>query len=292
MESRSDASLQNFNLIKEIEVISRNNWNLLNEAESFNISFSETTLTDLILLQLAKLNSTKISVSKSTIKTEAEFGFDWEMWIKFNQNGWVRFSIQAKKLDAKSSIYKSLRHSVKKGLKKTEQISLLEIYSKKYNSIPLYCFYNYIPEYDVISRKGWHCCQDNFDFNYKQLGCTLVRLDVVKKQYAKYKKKNFENLHPDSRSLPLRCIFSCPNFMKDVNENPLISNLITKNHYSNDLPDYLLRVEKENMVELPIDCFSIEVQNELIYFYPKYIFKIDLYEQFDKIKNIIVSNLF
>jgi hypothetical protein len=75
-------------------------------------------------------------------------------------------------------------------------------------SIPLYCFYNFLPKllYDIDHSKYWHCTWEGFQ--PEQLGCTLVPLEAVRKvKHRKGETTAFGAIHEDPDALPWRCLF-------------------------------------------------------------------------------------
>ncbi len=71
---------------------------------------------------------------------ESVKGTDWEWWIGNRTHGYLRYAVQAKKLDAKTNRYSSLNHKVGVGSKTLFQHDILEKYAHVNQAIPLYAF--------------------------------------------------------------------------------------------------------------------------------------------------------
>lgn len=167
----------------------------------YNCSQGETTITDINALEIVRAKLGDITIHKAIGTEEARFGFDWEWWIGDDRSGWFRFSVQAKKLSLAQNCYNTLR----KRVGTVWQIDVLESFARSQQSIPLYCFYNWVN--NSIAKAHWHC---NVPLQPDQLGCTLVPLHVVRPVHDKRVKKGFESLHSATESLPWRCLMCCP----------------------------------------------------------------------------------
>ena len=136
----------NQSTVKKFEQLASDTWDRLLYSSKLNCTQSETTITDINLLDLIRANLSNIKIKKASVDDEKKYGFDWEWWIRSNTSGWWRYSVQAKKLYT-SGTYERLRHKVKQKTKqltiKRFQIDLLENFARRHKTIPLYCFYNY-----------------------------------------------------------------------------------------------------------------------------------------------------
>lgn len=177
--------------------LAQETWERLRLGQDLRVSQSEETITDLNLLEIARAQLPRLHVFKADKHQEAAGGFDWEWWIGSDSSKWLRYCVQAKKLDVKSGLYKSLRHLVGDHM----QIKVLEDFAKQQRAIPLYCFYNYVKHLDGSSC--WHCSQPP---EPPQLGCTLVPLQEVKQCHQPQMRRGFEQLHAYPRALPWRCL--------------------------------------------------------------------------------------
>ncbi|MCD4692205.1 MAG: hypothetical protein K8R79_04785, partial [Calditrichales bacterium] len=183
------------------EKLANDTWDRLKYSFQLGISQNEETITDINLLEICKRNFNEIKILKLTKDEESKKGIDWEWWIGSNRYGWLRFAVQAKKISDDSRSYKSINHKVNGRL----QINILEEYSQLTKAIPMYCFYNYVDFKNL--EKYWHC---KYEFDKKQLGCTISPLSIVKQASKQRGKKTFEFIHSHRLSLPWRCITKCP----------------------------------------------------------------------------------
>lgn len=200
----------------------------------FSCSQGENTITDLNLLELCRFNAQGIRIYKAIGRDEPEFGFDWE-WYIGRPGAWYRFSVQAKKLDVTRQKYKSLRHKVGADL----QLDILKDFSIKKKTIPLYCFYNYIPNL-IIAKQGWNC---GLPFNATQLGCTIAPLHIVEHQHQLRAPKDFSAMHAWKQVFPWRCLFCCPVLQRNNASNPLFPDS-HEVHVLESLPPYLSTVQQ------------------------------------------------
>jgi hypothetical protein len=167
-----------------------------------------------------------INVWKCSKAMEPEIGIDWMWFVGNASRGWLRFAVQAKKLNLQHMRYDSLNHEVSKGIK---QIDVLENFAMWAQATPLYCLYNYVDFDQVISNRChfapehceckmkelWNCCQL---LTEEQFGCTITHLNDVreallpppppKKIYVPSKKR-FTSMHDQGKAVPWRCLL-CP----------------------------------------------------------------------------------
>jgi len=110
-------------------------WGVLELGISKGIGISEESITDGVLIALAKFGGKYVVVKKFTRYQESKNGADLEMWFHL-KNNFVGSLIQAKKLDSSSNSYKYIDH------KNGEQLRYL-ISSAMLPLIPSYLFYNF-----------------------------------------------------------------------------------------------------------------------------------------------------
>jgi hypothetical protein len=163
---------------------------------------SEETFTDINLLELVRCRPSGFRVYKARARDEPDKGFDWEWFVGGGGMGWLRYSVQAKKLDLSSNRYTRFRHAVGSQF----QIDILADFARRNRTIPLYCFYNAKPP--TVEQRYWHC--GSFPFKPKQLGCSIAPLSVAQNLHRSRMRRSFEAAHQDRRVLPWRCIVSCP----------------------------------------------------------------------------------
>jgi hypothetical protein len=203
------------------------------------ISQGEETITDLNLLEIKRSGVKSIQIVKSTKAEEAIKGIDWEWWIGSNTRGWLRYAMQAKKIQVASQRYDSLGHKVNGIL----QINLLETYARTVTAIPLYCLYNY-PK-NPISSQHWHC---NFPYDEKQMGCTVTPLSIIRQAMNTKGCRNFNFIHTQNETIPWRCLLNCPRIMQIYTGAPTDISFENIKVYPK-LPSNIARAIEE---ELPI----------------------------------------
>lgn len=227
---------------KILEKVSQDIWFNLRDTTRAKIRYGEETITDYILLEILRSENKDISVIQTPKITEKEKGTDWEWWIGTEKLGWLRYAIQAKKLDSKSLNYKSLNYKTGKRPFQKRQIDVLKRYAEKNNAIPLYCFYNYVSvdnNDDLMSY--WH--QDIREYQIEQFGWTCSPLEnVLNILDANVRgNKNFHNIHNEKETFPIRYLtdFSkIKSLLQDCKKEE--SNIIG---YSESLPSFFKDTE-------------------------------------------------
>lgn len=189
-------------------------WNRLQNSKAYGISQGEETLTDNILLYLASQNLSSIKIIQTPKNLEPFKGTDWEWWIGNRSTGYLRYAVQAKKLDLKSGRYSSLNHKV--GSKTQHQI--LEDYARVNKAIPLYVFYNHLESKDY--PKKWNC---PLPIDHQKLGCTVTPLKNVTKALSIRGSRTFQKIHDFKETVPLRCLAQCPNIAFSRQQNSEIA---------------------------------------------------------------------
>lgn len=177
------------------ENITENVWKGLGDAFEHDISLGETSISDMILLYLIKLNNPHISIKQTKQNEEADFGTDWVWWIGSDDKGWVAFAVQAKKYSTKNDRYNSLAHKVK-GI---SQSDILKIYSDSIQAVPLYALYNH------VLRKNFSAGITELIFNYPEnmYGVTLTSLNIIKEAMNTRGCRNFKFIHDKFSTITL-----------------------------------------------------------------------------------------
>ena len=89
---------------KLFEKISKDIWYKIKYATKAQIRQGEESITDNILLEILKSENKQIKVIQTSKIKEQEKGTDWEWWIGCKNLGWLRYAIQAKKIDSQSQL--------------------------------------------------------------------------------------------------------------------------------------------------------------------------------------------
>ena len=199
-------------LTHHLELVSDNIWNRLDNANRFGINQGEETLTDNLLLYLASQNLPSIHIVQTPKNQEAIKGTDWEWWIGSKKRGFLRYAVQAKKLNLKTNTYSSLKQKVGNQSSAPYQHDVLEKYAQLNNAIPLYAFYNYLQPMNQPS--SWNC---PLSFDLSQMGCTVTPLKNVKRAISKRGYRTFDKIHQFPETIPLRCLAKCPHINSQIN---------------------------------------------------------------------------
>ncbi len=253
---------------KLFEELAQATWHRLADGERFKIRQGETAITDHLLLELARIQHPGIRIVKTPQDQEDSKGTDWEWWVGNFVVGWLRYAIQAKRLDLKSGRYPNLGHKVGK----VRQVEILERFATTNHAIPLYCFYNSIEFADYAPY--WHCHRP---LDPQQLGCSIATLPVVKSALKKRGARNFDWIHTQRHSLPWRCLVRCPAFVSIL--QPSVSGSKRQPTEASEffgvvprlyptLPRDLLRVT-DFVVPQEIEGFDPDFYNAGLGLYPK-----------------------
>ncbi len=268
------------------ENLSEHVWNRIRDSWEYDIRQGEETITDHLLLEIVKREFKSILIFPTSKKLEKKKGTDWEWWIGSKRHGWIRYAVQAKKISHKGNRYDSLNHSVNSSKigPKMKQFDVLKRFSKANNAIPLYSFYNYVPNEKL--NKYWNC---SLAFDQKQLGWTFTPLSVIEKILKGKTRgnRNFQYIHCQKQSLPIRCLVKCPNILKkyDLDPTKMVaeaqalynSRVIRENEgFYRNLPDNLNIDSLTNNDLNEISEFPEDFYNPEIALYPKKIAVIDI----------------
>ncbi len=243
--------------------LAEDTWDRLHLGNKYQCSQGETTITDLNLLEIIRARPAGLRAFKTKPRYEPYVGFDWEWWIRGTNRRWRRYVVQARVLDLRNNRYSQIRHRVNGRF----QIDILNGFARYHQAIPLYCFYNWVSS--TVARAAWNC---NYNYDEKQLGCTLAPLDVVRTIHTKYHPKTFSAAHQSRRVLPWSCIVCCPMLLRP---NDVVDPSDWRPMEVEQLPPYLNveprdDVDDGSIVDLPDDFYNPELGA-----YPKRILVID-----------------
>ena len=193
----------NADAIRLFESLANLTWGWLRDARRLNLGFSEDTISDLAMLEIARTVPKEVGVFRVSKRDERLVGFDW-LWVISGPGLPPTFYVvQAKKLKLdQTSTYSYGRLRYLAG--STYQIDALEDFADWIGAIPLYCFYNHVEEQTAVSH--WNCrIQQPPDPT--QMGCTVAPLDVVRPVHDGKGPKRFDSIHWHPDAVPWRCLF-------------------------------------------------------------------------------------
>lgn len=209
-------------IVKKLEELSQKIWIDIKLSAHYKTIYGEETISDLALLDLAKLNLPNIKIVQTSKPDEAVQGTDWEWFVGSDKLGWIRLVMQAKKLNFKSHRYNSLKHKVGKGQDTILQSGLLRKYARSLGAVPFYTFYNHFP--GAKKAHHWHC-QD--PFRMESLGWTCTPLKNIENIISSSEKgtRNFDKIHRMADTIPISSLFSSAEFKKAITEPTGAGNL-------------------------------------------------------------------
>ena len=194
--------LGNVAALRLFEHLAESAWDWLGDARKLGLGFSEDTISDLAMLEIARSGLNGVDVRRVSKRQERLVGFDWLFVISRPGRRPTIYVVQAKKLKldhSRTYSYGRLRYPA--GSK--YQIDALEEFANWLGAVPMYCFYNNVDNF--TAHLHWHCSVKPPDV--PQLGCTLVPLDVVRQIHNRNVSKNFHSIHRSPEALPWRCLF-------------------------------------------------------------------------------------
>jgi len=239
-------------LKKHLETVSKITWNTLSDAMELEVSQGEETITDNILLYLKRQHLKSLTVIKTPKNLESEKGTDWEWWIGNDSKGWLRYAVQAKKLDTPTKRYLKLNHDVGVPPNNERQDVVLQRYAKSNNAIPMYALYNFIKEPDY--KPYWNC---PLNLEIEQLGITVTPLHRVKEAIITYGSRSFEKIHAFPETIPIRCLAHCPKVKPDHKGYIKKLGVDAKIYSTNDVP-FLSSQRQPHIEAFPPDLYSAE----------------------------------
>lgn len=195
------------NLTKYYAETSRYIWNVIKNSDIQDMSIGEETLTEVALLRLKKFIGNSLQILKFSRSKENENGADWE-WIVIQGDKWLGFRIQAKRLFNLEgySEYTHIHHKLEE--KNSTQIEQLISNARQKKFIPLYSFYNFLPEEhldDLIPKKSIKDAIRSKDDLFKgslELDLSLMGWSIC---YANHLVPTTENMSKDFRTISAKC---------------------------------------------------------------------------------------
>lgn len=176
-------------------------WHVIPDAYHRGLHYGEETITDEILLRLARRHPSEVWIKPSTKWEEGKLtGADWEWWIG-QKKWWFRMRVQAKRIRQPAFTYPELLRKHPRGA--TRQINRLIRAAAASKQYPLYCFYNHVP--DPPSHANG-CGRKPLTHHF--WGCTIADAYAVRELLWKGA-KSFQDLY--HIMLPWSCLVCCPN---------------------------------------------------------------------------------
>jgi hypothetical protein len=182
-----------------LERLAIDTWERLTDAHALNISLGEESITDLNLLEMRRAGLPEVTAIKVPKHREAQTGIDWDWWIGSDECGWLRYVVQAKKLDLWSRRYSKLRYKVSDGHSPSLQFDRLAQFAGATGAVPIYCLYN-----GGVPMPSPHIRYSATDV--RQYGCTVAGLATIEPVHAAYHRKHFDDLHQPNGAFPWQCL--------------------------------------------------------------------------------------
>jgi len=252
--------------LQALEQLADDAWHRIHDGHQLGVTQGEESLSDHLLLQLRRINPAGITVLKTPKNIERHKGTDWEWWIGSPQRGWIRYAVQAKKLNLRTGRYDDLAHRIGRRL----QVDILRRYAAVNHAVALYCLYNYTDASDLAPF--WRCplpCQDS------QLGCTVTPAEEVRRAIGKRGCRTFTYFHQRRRTVPWRCLVRCPQ-INAIHQGDRAGARVRFGHeitLHRTLPPGFLPTLNGDGGEL--EAFSPEYYDPTVEYYPRRIMVID-----------------
>jgi len=177
-------------------------WQDLEVGDRYGVSPSEESITDYLLLDLVREHHSEVRIHKFTRREEGKkTGADWEWWFG-SEGAWFGMRVQAKRLKHQGNPgYPSLLQ--KAGKTSKLQVDLLIEDAKSRSLYPMYCFYNFLPNFAHYGIR-WACTPECSDEKF--WGCSIADAQAVK---TNIDSKFYDFSSIGKISSPLMCIFRC-----------------------------------------------------------------------------------
>ena len=190
--------------------ISADIWERIEQSWIHKVRLGEETLTDLLILDLARYAPEGVRLFQTPKAQEAQCGTDLEIIISTGGR-FIALAIQAKKL-YRSGRYDHLNARV--GGTNFPQIDILERYSRRVRAIPLYLLYNFVDEtwerpYRIWALRHVHYYCSTIG-HIQQLGCTFAPSWRIRQAIENRGCRTFEWIHNHIGVFPWHCLFDCP----------------------------------------------------------------------------------
>ncbi len=246
-----------------LEELSVDVWERLRDVKRLTkplgVRHGEETITDLLMLDLMRKLSGHVMATQTPKREEAKSGTDFELWVERSTRGWVRFAVQAKRIDFKRSTYSGLNYKVNG----TKQMHLLKRFADANGAIPVYCFYNYYENPKCSDH--WRCCSK--PYVEEQLGCTIATLRTVKRAAKRRGAKNFDWIHKQPGTMPLSCLLICEKIETEFTKPDVDAELGPANGSEGHLPMRLVHHKNPPPITSPDPQTSQSNENDYVQLY-------------------------
>jgi hypothetical protein len=172
-------------------------------AHNQGLLLGEVTLTETLLIEVAKRHPWDAIAIPFTPSLEAVIGADWEWWLT-DGHEWLGILVQAKSLNISRQKYLKLNYKPKRAI--SRQLETHVENATRRSVFPLLCFYNYTGHPGSIT---WNC--QTYGRREDVFGCSVADARVVD-TLARGRALGLRAL---SRvSFPLLCLVGCFGFMR------------------------------------------------------------------------------
>ena len=207
--------LDNSERCELFEGIAEAGWNRITRAQSLGINLPEDGITRDIIVDILEYHAKSIPNFDVYAKpgwNENTYGGDLDIYIETNRGEYIWFALQAKILK-KNNIYTTLRdgYSVSNPTYQWDKLMLLEAVGGCH---AYFLFYNGgESNFNYLNKLSPLFDQCKREYLPEQLGCSIVKLDVVqkfalRKKGLRYQNPTFQELHPEN-SQPWRVLVCC-----------------------------------------------------------------------------------
>lgn len=222
-------------LCQTIKMRSISTWQTLLEADALACKVGEESITDFLILELAKGAAFGgYSVKAFTKPQEHLNGADWELWLTGPSRAWIGYRIQAKVFDIATLSYKQLHHGE---AGRQTQAQKLIVGAAAVSAVPIYVLYSAWPTNP--GAPAWNCgtySQDNRLWGLSVMPAVQVCAISPAKTLAAV----------SSHMQPFHCLFCCGGYGGDdlpTRSHKFVRERISQDaNLSQDPPPYVLRL--------------------------------------------------
>jgi hypothetical protein len=184
--------------------LARDVWEKIGEAKRLKLAFQEETITETLLLQLAKSFPGHIAVLPFSKTQEGRNGADWAWCVESaDRSTSLTALVQAKRLNARETRYSGLGQRIGRKVGHNDlQIDRLIATAANYRIPPVYAFYNGLTDRSRIDRRCPSLVDPDPDAQIEAWGISIASAHNVR---ANLHDTRFERHY--SHSVPLHCLF-------------------------------------------------------------------------------------